>query len=154
MEVGVDQAGTTKSNTARLLATCDNPAATEKNSWNTSTSMDSVCPTRPNATWTGLYCQPDFYYAPGPGKNALPVHVFCDGTPHDKSRSSSATRINGKQSTTWDTTTSSTTTWTRSMSWWPDAQTSFARYGERDGLQGRDPGPCTGSGLGRSSFRA
>lgn len=83
VEVGGSEAGTYEEQYARLLETYDSSSSTEKKFLEYLHAHGLRLPDEAQRRITGLYCQPDFYYAAGPGKNALPVHVFCDGTPHD-----------------------------------------------------------------------
>ena len=83
VEVGASIAGTYEEQYRKLLATRDQFSSTEKVFLDYLYEHGLRLPDQAQRRIEGLYCQPDFYYASGPGKNALPVHVFCDGTPHD-----------------------------------------------------------------------
>jgi len=83
VEVGGSEAGTYEEQYRRLLETYDTSSSTEKKFLDYLYERGLRLPDEAQRRIPGLYCQPDFYYAAGPGKNALPVHVFCDGTPHD-----------------------------------------------------------------------
>lgn len=83
VEVGASEAGTYEEQYTRLLETYDSSSSTEKKFLEYLHAHGLRLPDEAQRRIPGLYCQPDFYYAAGPGKNALPVHVFCDGTPHD-----------------------------------------------------------------------
>ena len=83
VEVGSSDAGTYEEHYSRLLETYDSSSLTEKKFLEYLHAHGLRLPDEAQRRIPGLYCQPDFYYAAGPGKNALPVHVFCDGTPHD-----------------------------------------------------------------------
>jgi hypothetical protein len=83
VEVGGSEAGTYEEQYRRLLETYDTSSSTEKKFIDYLYERGLRLPDEAQRRIPGLYCQPDFYYAAGPGKNALPVHVFCDGTPHD-----------------------------------------------------------------------
>jgi superfamily II DNA/RNA helicase len=83
VEVGASEAGTYEEQHQRLLEAYDSSSSTEKKFLDYLYGHGLRLPDEAQRRIPGLYCQPDFYYAPGPGKNALPVHVFCDGTPHD-----------------------------------------------------------------------
>ena len=72
-----------RSNIKDCLIAYDSSSSTEKKFLDYLYGHGLRLPDEAQRRIPGLYCQPDFYYAPGPGKNALPVHVFCDGTPHD-----------------------------------------------------------------------
>jgi hypothetical protein len=83
VEVGASMAGTYEEQYRMLLAGHDESSSTESAFLDYLYEHGLRLPDEAQRRIEGLYCQPDFYYAPGPGKNALPVHVFCDGTPHD-----------------------------------------------------------------------
>ncbi|MEI6387770.1 MAG: DEAD/DEAH box helicase [Spirochaetota bacterium] len=84
VEVGASEAGTYEEQYRRLLETYDSSSSTEKKFLDYLHERGLRLPDEAQRRIEGLYCQPDFYYASGAGKNALPVHVFCDGRPHDR----------------------------------------------------------------------
>lgn len=83
VEVGGSENGTYEEQYQRLLTEYDKTSSTEKKFLDYLHERGFRLPDEAQKRVAGLYCQPDFYYAPGAGKNPLPVHVFCDGTPHD-----------------------------------------------------------------------
>jgi superfamily II DNA/RNA helicase len=84
VEVGASEGGTYDEHYQRLLAGYDSSSSTERKFLDYLYGQGLRLPDEAQKRVEGLYCQPDFYYAPGAGKNPLPVHVFCDGTPHDQ----------------------------------------------------------------------
>lgn len=81
VEVGASDAGTYEEQYQRLLAKYDKSSATERKFLDYLHERGLRLPDDAQRSIEGLYCRPDFYYAPG--GNPVPVHVFCDGTPHD-----------------------------------------------------------------------
>jgi len=84
VEVGATDSGTYEDQYLRLVASYDTSSSTEKKFLDYLHEKGLRLPDEAQKRVEGLYCQPDFYYAPGKGANPLPVHVFCDGTPHDR----------------------------------------------------------------------
>ena len=84
VEVGSSESGTYEEQYRRLIDGYDKSSSTEKRFLEYLYEHGLRLPDEAQRRVEGLYCQPDFYYAAGPGKNALPVHVFCDGTPHNR----------------------------------------------------------------------
>ena len=81
VEVGVADAGTYEEQYRRLLATYDTSSSTELKFLEYLYAHGLRLPDEAQKSVGGLYCVPDFYYAPSNG--SVPVHVFCDGSPHD-----------------------------------------------------------------------
>lgn len=84
VEVGSSQAGSYDEQYKRLLERYDSSSSTELKFLNYLYERGLRLPDEAQRRVDGLYCQPDFYYAPALGSNPVPVHVFCDGTPHDQ----------------------------------------------------------------------
>ena len=82
-EVGSPEGGTYEEQYRRLRESCDPSSPTERRFLAYLHERGLRLPDDAQRRIEGLYCQPDFYYEPRSGGNALPVHVFCDGTPHD-----------------------------------------------------------------------
>jgi hypothetical protein len=83
VEVGASEAGSYEEQYQRLLAASDSSSSTERKFLGYLYEHGLRLPDEAQKRVEGLYCQPDFYYAPAAGRNPVPVHVFCDGTPHD-----------------------------------------------------------------------
>ena len=84
VEVGPSTAGSYEEQYQRLLTSYDISSSTERKFLDYLHDKGLRLPDEAQRQVAGLYCQPDFFYAPNPGKNPLAVHVFCDGTPHDR----------------------------------------------------------------------
>ena len=82
-EVGSPEGGTYEEQYHRLLEAYDKSSSTERRFLDFLHERGLRLPDDAQRRVEGLYCQPDFYYEPRSGGNALPMHVFCDGTPHD-----------------------------------------------------------------------
>ncbi|QTX31822.1 DEAD/DEAH box helicase [Aminithiophilus ramosus] len=82
-EVGSSEGGTYEEQYRRLLETYDVTSSTERRFLDYLHERGLRLPDDAQRRIEGLYCQPDFYYERKSGGNALPLHVFCDGTPHD-----------------------------------------------------------------------
>ncbi len=82
VEVGVADAGTYEEQYKRLLDAYDTNSVTERKFLDYVYDHGLRLPDEAQRKVTGLYCVPDFYYAPIHG--SVPIHVFCDGTPHDR----------------------------------------------------------------------
>lgn len=83
VEVGARESGTYDEQYQRLLTEYDTSSSTEKKFLDYLYERGLRLPDEAQKSIPGLYCQPDFYYEPKQGQNPLPVHVFCDGKPHD-----------------------------------------------------------------------
>ncbi|HPK16943.1 MAG TPA: DEAD/DEAH box helicase, partial [Clostridia bacterium] len=83
IEVGARESGTYDEQYQRLLTEYDTSSSTEKKFLDYLYERGLRLPDEAQKRIPGLYCQPDFYYEPKQGQNPLPVHVFCDGMPHD-----------------------------------------------------------------------
>lgn len=83
VEVGARESGTYDEQYQCLLTEYDPSSSTEKKFLDYLYERGLRLPDEAQKRIGGLYCQPDFYYEAKQGQNPLPVHVFCDGTPHD-----------------------------------------------------------------------
>lgn len=82
-EVGAPDRGTYEEQYQRLLEKYDTNSSTERRFLEYLYGRGLRLPDEAQSEIEGLYCRPDFFYRPNPGGNALPLHIFCDGTPHD-----------------------------------------------------------------------
>ena len=85
VEVGRAESGTYEEQYERLLTQYDTSSAVEKKFLDYLYKKGLRLPDDAQKRIEGLFCQPDFYYEPKSGQNSLPLHVFCDGSPHDRS---------------------------------------------------------------------
>lgn len=81
IQVGKSDSGRYEAQYQRLLETYDKSSSTELKFLNYLYKHGLRLPDEAQKRVDGLYCQPDFYYAPDSG--SVPTFVFCDGTPHD-----------------------------------------------------------------------
>lgn len=84
VEVGGSESGTYEEHYQRLLTQYDKTSSTEKKFLDYLHDKGLRLPDEAQRRVGGIYCQPDFYYAPKPGFSSVPLHIFCDGTPHDE----------------------------------------------------------------------
>jgi len=83
VEVGASDSGTYEEHYKRLLTQYDKTSSTEKKFLDYLHEKGLRLPDEAQRRVEGLYCIPDFYYEPKAGFNSVPLHIFCDGTPHD-----------------------------------------------------------------------
>lgn len=83
VEVGKTESGTYDEQYRSLLAKYDASSSTERKFLDYLYEHGLRLPDEAQKRVEGVFCQPDFYYAPGFGRNPVAIHVFCDGTPHD-----------------------------------------------------------------------
>ncbi len=82
IQVGKSDSARYEAQYQRLLETYDKNSSTELKFLNYLYAHGLRLPDEAQRRVDGLYCQPDFYYAPDSG--SLPTYVFCDGSPHDE----------------------------------------------------------------------